>query len=136
MLREVNVLPSGETQDIGETLDLALAGPGEGNRVGTPIHLALVPRTRFESDHGFPLRRSQLLEPVSQNADPARIARLFQLFIDPQTRDVRVLFQKLPDLRIKFVQLACPPELLGQYLMTAVPPPGMGTKNPPDRIPP
>lgn len=136
VLREVNVLPSGETQDIGETLDLALAGPGEGDRVGTPIHLALAPRIRFKSYHRFSFRRSQFFEPVSQNTDPTRIARFLQLFIDPQTRDIRVLLQKLPDLQIKFVQLTRPSEPFGQYLMTPVSSPAMGTKNPPDRIPP
>jgi hypothetical protein len=39
--REVKVLTPGETQDIGETLHLALAPPGKGDCIRTPIHLPL-----------------------------------------------------------------------------------------------
>ncbi len=39
--RKVDVLTPGEAQDIGETLHLALAGTGEGDRIGAPIHLTL-----------------------------------------------------------------------------------------------
>ena len=55
--RKVDVLTPGEAQDIGETLHLALAGTGEGDRIGTPIHLTLLPRFRFKPYHRFSLRR-------------------------------------------------------------------------------
>src|SRR5208283_4660846 len=119
--RKVDVLTPGETQDIGETLDRALAATGERDRIGTPIHLALLPRIRLKPYHRFSLRDPQYLEPLSQNADPPSVARFFQLFVDPQTRDVGVLFQSLPVLRVEAVKLARPRVPFGQYIMTHVP---------------
>ena len=48
---KVDVLPSGEAQDIRKTFHLALAGPGERDRIRTLIHLPLNTRFGFESDH-------------------------------------------------------------------------------------
>jgi len=81
--RKVDVLTPGEAQDIGEALHLALAGTGEGNRIGTPVHLTLLPRFGFEPYDGFSIRRPQFLEPFPQNADAPGIARFLQLFVDP-----------------------------------------------------
>ena len=51
--RKVDVLTPGETQDIGEALYRALAATGEGDRIGTPIHLTLLPRIRLKPYHRF-----------------------------------------------------------------------------------
>jgi hypothetical protein len=67
---EVDVLTPGEAQDIGETLHLAFAGTGEGDRIRTPIHLPLLSGFRFKPYHRVSLRGSELFEPFSQNADP------------------------------------------------------------------
>ena len=72
--RKVDILPSGEAQDIGEALYLALTGTGEGDRIRAPIHLPLLPGFRFKPYHRFSLRRSQLFEPFPENADPPGIA--------------------------------------------------------------
>ena len=51
--RKVDVLAPGETQDIGEALHRALAATGEGDRIGTPIHLTLLPWFRLKPYHWF-----------------------------------------------------------------------------------
>jgi len=50
--RKVNVLSSGESQDIGEALHLTLPTAGEGDRIRAPILLTLLPWIRFEPYHG------------------------------------------------------------------------------------
>ena len=55
--RKVDVLTPGEAQDIGETLHRALAATGEGDRIGTPIHLTLLPGFRLKPYHRFSIRR-------------------------------------------------------------------------------
>jgi len=45
--RKVDVLTSGESQDVRKALHLTLATPGEGDRIGAPIHLSLLPRVRL-----------------------------------------------------------------------------------------
>jgi hypothetical protein len=40
---EINEMPSGIRQDLGETLHLRHAGPDERDLVRAPIHLALTP---------------------------------------------------------------------------------------------
>ena len=134
--RKVDVLPSGEAQDIRKTLHLALAATGEGDRIGTPIHLTLPPGFGFKPDHRFSLRDPQFLEPFPQNADASGIARFLQLFVDPQSRHVRVLLQQFLDLSVESVKLARPREPFGQYLMAAVTSLRMGPENPPDGVAP
>jgi len=134
--RKVNVLPSGEAQDIGKALYLALTGPGEGDRIGTPIHLTLLSRFGFKPYDRFSFRDPQLFDPFPQNADPPGITRFLQLLVDPQARDVGVSVQELLDLRVESVEFARPPEPFGQHLMTPVPPLGMGPQNPPDGVTP
>ncbi len=134
--RKVDVLTPGEAQDIGETQHLTLAGTDEGDGIRTPIHLSLSPGFRLKPYHRFSLSGPQLFEPLPQDADASGITHFLQLLVDPQACDVRILFQQLLDLRFESVKFARPPELLGQDLMAAVSPLGMGTKNPPDRISP
>jgi len=50
--RKVDVLSSGESQDIGEALHLTLPTAGEGDRIRAPILLTLLPWIRFEPYHG------------------------------------------------------------------------------------
>ena len=83
MHRKVDVLTPGEAQDIRETQHLALTGMGEGNRIGTPIHLTLLPNTRFEPDDRFSRWRSHYTEPVPQDADAAPISRFLQFLEYP-----------------------------------------------------
>jgi hypothetical protein len=137
--RKVDVLPSGEAQDVRKTLYLALAGTGEGDRIRTPIHLTLSPRFRLKSYHRFSRRSPQFLEPLPQNADAPRITHFLQLLIDPQARDVGVLLQQLLDLWVESVKLAHPLPSRSerdQQIMAAVAPLGMGPQNPPDGITP
>jgi len=83
--REVNVLPPGETQDIGETLHLTLPATDEGNPIGTPIALTLLSRIRFKSYHRCSFRRPQLFEPFPEDADSPGITHFLQFLINAQT---------------------------------------------------
>ena len=47
---KVNIMPSGEGQNIGKTLHLALACAFESNEVRAPIHLTLPPGFCLKSD--------------------------------------------------------------------------------------
>lgn len=136
MSRKVDVLTPGEAQDIGEALHQGLTATGEGDRVGTPIHLSLLPGFRLKPYHRFSIREPQFLDPLPQNADPPGITHFLQLLIDSNARDLGVFVQQLCNLRVKCVEFARPCESFGQYLMAAVPPLGMGPENPPHRVAP
>ena len=111
--RKVNVLAPGEPQNIGKTEHLALTATGEGNRIRTPIHLALASPFRFKSYHRFSLRRPQLLDPLPEDADSPGITHFLELLVDPKARDLGVFVQELLDLRVESVQLARPLEPFG-----------------------
>ena len=92
--REVDILPPGEAENIGEALDRALACPGEGDRVGAPVHLALDSWTCFKPDDWF-LMGPYVREPLAQYRDTAVKARFHKLLMEPHGRDFRVVLHNL-----------------------------------------
>src|SRR3990172_6343065 len=73
---EVDKMPPGETEDVGETLYVGFAGFKELDGVRAPIHLALKPGLCLEADNGrFLGGGSETPKPIPEDADAAVINR-------------------------------------------------------------
>jgi hypothetical protein len=91
---KVDILLPGKAQDIGKTENLGLAGSGEGDGVGAPIHLTLDPGICLKSDDRIAFGLGvQLPESVPEDADPALIALHAELLVQPLSGHLGVFLQ-------------------------------------------
>ena len=83
---EVNKMPPGEAENVGETLYGRLAGSKKLDGVRTPVHLTLKPGLCLEADNGrFLGGRSEDPQPVPEDTDAAIITGNAKFFKKPLT---------------------------------------------------
>ena len=125
---EVDKMPPGETEDVGETLDDRFAGFQELDGVRAPVHLSLKPGLCLEADNGrFLGGGPEKPKPIPEDADAAVITGVAKFFKEPLSGDTRVFFQKPFERLLVRVELACAFPLLNlaileENIMTLIPP--------------
>jgi len=104
---EVDKMPPGEAEDVGETLYSRFAGSKELDGIRAPVHLSLKTWPCLETDNGcFFGRGSQSPQSIPQDADAAVITGVAKFFKEPLSGDMRVFFQKPLERLLVRVELA------------------------------
>jgi len=91
---EVDVMSTGKSEDVGETLYCDLARFEELDGVGAPITLGLDRWTCFKANNRFFLGiGTHNAQPIPEDTDTAAIAGFGEFFESPLTGDVGIFFQ-------------------------------------------
>jgi hypothetical protein len=105
---EVDKMPPGEAEDVGETLYVGFAGFKELDGVRAPVHLALKAWPCLETDNGCFLGGGpENPQPIPKDADAAVITCVAKFFKEPLTGNARVFLQEPLKRLLVRVELAC-----------------------------